>query len=747
MLFSSLAARRRLCVRLLATVSVAALPAPLMAQARPPVPAAAAAPAPARPVLAPDAPADDFHDIILVRSPGIERLDIVAGTSVVTGLELQRNMNAQIGEVLEGLPGVTASGFAPGASRPILRGFGGERIRVLTDGIGVIDASTSSDDHAVSVDPLIASRIEVLRGPAVLLYGNQAIGGAVNVVTKRIPPAPLDHPVHVDAMVAADTVNRGREAAMSLDFAAKENLVFHVDGSFRQTDDLRIPGFVASEALRADLFERAEEEEIEGDLEEAQKLRDGANTRGILPNSAVRTHSLGAGVGFFSGNSSFGLSYDYYDTFYGIPGIHGVGHIHPESGDPHHGEHGGEVHGGHDAHEEDKDISIGMRRHRVDFKGIVDLGTSIFDRVETRWGYSNYTHTEFKGDETGTVFDVEGVEGRVELVQTRRANWGGVTGMQFSSVDFAALGDEAFIPAHNTQNIALFTVQELDFDRLGIEVGGRYENVAVDATTSLGTRRDFDTFSASTGVSYGIGGDDLGDARIGMIASRTERAPSGQELFANGAHLATQQFKIGNAELDNERSVGLEGYLRGALGPASLTASVYHNWFDGFIFLAETGQSAGGLEVYEFRQEDARHFGLEGQIAMPVYQNDDFSLRADLRADYTRATLDAGGAVPRIPPVSLSGALEGQVGAVNARAEVRHFSRQDRVGEHETPTDAFTMFNLALAWNPVPQNANLTVMLQADNIFNAEGRRHASFTKEFVPLAGRNIRLSVRTSL
>ena len=687
---------------------------------------------------APTSSNDDFHGSIVVTAVGLERLDVLAGTSVLEGIELQRELDGPLGEVLDKLPGVSASSFAPGVSRPVLRGFGGERVRVLTDGIGAIDASSLSDDHAVTVEPLIADRIEVLRGPAVLLYGSQAIGGAVNVITKRIPPGVPDEPLHVDALVAGDTASNRYEGALSLDLPLGSNVAVHFDGSYRNTDDLEVPGHVASEALRADLFARANEEEEEDHLEEAEELREGANTRGRLPNSWTETYTLGTGIAFFSGDSSLGASFDYYDTSYGIPGLPGVGHVHAHEEGEEEEEHG--------EHEEESPVSIGMKRYRADLRGVLDLGDGFLDKVQTRWGYSDYTHTEFEGAEVGTVFDVEGVEGRVELIQSRRGPWQGSVGAQFSHVDFAAIGDEAFVPSSKTDSYAIFALQEVDLEPLHVEFGGRYEHTNLDASQSLGIQRDFDSVSGALGLSYGVLEHPSEDLRVGLNLSHAERAPSAQELFADGPHIATQQFEIGDPDLGTERSWGVEAYARGAIGAARLSASVYRNWFDGFIFLSETGEEEDGLEVLEFLQQGADQFGIEGEISLPVYRSDGLTLLADLRGDYVRATLNDGSPVPRIPPLSLLGALEAQTGRFDARAEVQYFAEQDRVSEHETPTDGFTFVNMSLAWKPLRGNENVTVIAAADNIFDVEGRRHASFTKEFVPLAGRNFKLSVRAS-
>lgn len=681
---------------------------------------------------APRSNADDLHNVIYVTAAGIDRLDTVAGTSVVSGIELQRESAGQIGDVLASLPGVTATGFAPGASRPVLRGFGGERVRVLTDGVGSLDASGASADHAVAVDPLIADRVEVLRGPAVLLYGSSAIGGAVNVITKRIPPRLPDEPIHVDGIAAVDTVSNLREGGLSLDAPLGGGFAFHIDGSYRNTDDIEIPGYAASPALRADLLAQADEEEEEGHLEAAQELRDGANTRDVLPNSWTEATSVGTGLAFFSGDSNIGVSFDYYDTSYGVPGLPGVGHVHE-----------GEDDMAMEMAEEEEEgpVSIGLKRYRVDLRGQLDLGDGFFDHVQTRWGWSDYTHTEFEGAETGTVFNVQGVEGRVELVQSRRGNWRGSMGGQYSHVDFEAIGAEAFVPPSITENFALFTLQELDFDAIELEAGGRFETTSV--TEGIFNRdRSFDTFSASLGASYIL----FDDFRAGLNVSRAERAPSAQELFADGPHVATQQYEIGNDMLDTEGAWGMEGYLRGAIGAVQVNASVYRNWFDGFIFLSPDGTEEDGLDVYRFLQQDADQWGFESQISFPLLHTDRFTLLGDLRGDYTEATLANGDPVPRIPPLSLAGALELQTGHFDARAEVEWNDSQTRVAPLETPTDSFTHVNLSLAWHPFEGAENLTVLAQVDNVFDAEGRRHSSFTKEFVPLPGRNFKLSVRAS-
>ncbi|MBO9519832.1 MAG: TonB-dependent receptor [Porphyrobacter sp.] len=674
------------------------------------------------PALAQDAPAepapastsaDDFHeDVIVVTAGGLDRLDMLAGTSVMDGVDLQRNLSGQIGEVLTKIPGVSASSFSPGASRPVLRGFQGDRVRVLVDGIGAIDASNTSADHAVTIDPLTADKIEVLRGPAVLLYGSSAIGGAVNVIDKRIPQRVPNESIHIDALAAADTAYDLRQGGASADVPLSSQLVFHVDGSWQKTNDVEIPGYVLTDSLRQELLAEAAAEPDEADELIAQ-----ANQRDVLPSSATETFSLGSGLAWFGNGVSLGASVGYYDTQYGVPTRPGA------------------------HHDDEGDVSIDLKQWRGDFRGSVDLGGGFFDQLTTRWGYSDYTHVEMEGDEAGTTFAVKGVEGRVELIQREHDGWRGSLGGQYLYRDFSAVGEEAFVPPNTTESFAAFTLQELDLDPFEIEFGGRFEHTGIEAQT-LGINRTFDGFSGALGLAW----SPTPGIRLGLNGSRAARAPSAEELFANGPHIATQQYEIGDPDLKMETAWGLEAYARGTIGGANLGLSVYQSWFDDFVFLQATGEEIDDLPVYAQMQQGAKHFGVEAEASVPLFDVGPFKAVGDLQGDYVRATLADGTPVPRIPPLSVLGALELQSDLVDLRGEVQWFDGQDRIAPLETPTEGFAQVNMSVAWKPLRGSKNVTLMLQADNLFDVEGRRHASFTKDFVPLAGRNVKLSVKSS-
>ncbi|MXO86573.1 TonB-dependent receptor [Altererythrobacter aurantiacus] len=682
---------------------------------------------------------DDFHNRridplnrIVVTAAGLRQLDLLAGTTVVEGEELQRNLDGQLGEVLASQPGVSASGFAPGASRPILRGFSGERVKVLIDGIGAIDASNTSDDHAVSIDPLTTEAIEVLRGPAVLLYGSQAIGGAVNVIDKRIPRRFTDEPFHVDFLAGTDSATDLREFGGSVDAILGGGFIGHVDGSWRKTDDLEVPGFTVAPELRADLLADAAEEQEEGNFEEADELREAADQRGFLPNSATETWSANGGIAFFRGDSNMGVSFGVYDTMYGVPGRPGAGH--------HHGEEEGEEEETGEEEGEER-VSIGLRQYRADFRGDIALGNGLFDRLKLRAGYSDYTHTEFEGDEVGTVFDVSGIEARAELVQNPFGALRGSLGFQYYTRDFEAIGEEAFVAPNETEQFALFALQEYGNGPIQLEGSVRYENTSVDSMT-LGIERDFDTISGAIGVAY-----EADDAfRTGVNVSRVARAPAGEELFANGPHIATQAFEIGDPDLESEKAWGVELFARGRRGDAEFSVAAFRNWFDDYIYLAQTGEEEDDLPVYAFLQQGATYTGIEGQLIYDFVDTDDLRLGTDLRAEYVRAELDDDTDVPRIPPLGLSAALFAEMGQFDARGEVEWYEDQTRVAPFETTTDGYTFVNASLAWRPFEDNDAIRLLVSVDNIFDVTGRRATSFTKDFVPLAGRNFKASIRAS-
>jgi iron complex outermembrane receptor protein len=692
--------------------------------------------APAQPQPAPAPQRGSVHghgsDEIVVTGQLVRELDILAGTSVLDEEDLQRELRPQLGETLAKLPGVSATSFSPGASRPVLRGFQGERIRVLTDGIGSIDVSNTSADHAVTIDPLTAERIEVLHGPAVLLFGGQAIGGAVNVLDRRIPRVVPEAGYHVDALGVLGSAADERSIGAAADAAlGTGGLVLHVDGSYRKTGDLRAGGFVLSPQLRDEQREIAEEELEEGHPEEAAEALELADLRGKIPNSATEQKTAGIGAALIRDRFNIGASVSVFDSNYGVPMRPGAGHGHGEEG---------EEEGGEEEHGE-APVSIDLRQVRLDLRGEYELAGGFLDRIRLRVGAADYKHTEFEGEEVGTVFRSDGAEGRLEFVQRDRNGWRGASGAQYSTREFKAVGAEAFLPPNETRQLGLFTLQEFAIGKLGLEAAARYERTNVESE-EIGVERRFNAFSAALGGSLEV----APQAKAGINISRTERAPAAEELFSNGPHIATQAFEIGDPNLKKEKSLGAEAYIRIDRRAFELNLTGFANRFDDFIYESATGEEEDDLPVFRYFQRDATYYGFEAELSAPLFRAGGFNVVADAVADYVRATVKGAGPVPRIPPLRLLGGLEAQSDKFDLRAEVEWTADQDRVADFEEPTDGHTLVNASVAWRPWGKKRETTVLLSANNIFDVDARRHASFTKGYVPLSGRDIRLSARLS-
>jgi iron complex outermembrane receptor protein len=693
---------------------MALLPNAAFAQDAPAEPPAdeAAAQAPADAAEASDDPHADHTQDIIITGFARNREDVLSGTSVVSGAELARDLRTTIGETLARQPGVSATSFGPNASRPVLRGFQGERVRVLTDGIGSLDASNTSVDHAVAINPLTADRIEVLRGPAALLFGSAAIGGVVNVIDARIPRRVPDEDAHVAAILTYGSASDERSANGTIDVPIAGKWVIHADANYSKTDDLRIGGFVLSRDLRAQALASADPE-----------VRALAQLRGRLPNTAAESSDVALGLAYIDGESNFGLSVNRYDSLYGVPV-----RISLEPG------------------AEAEAPRIDVRQNRADARAEIDTGDGFVDSVRFRAGYSDYRHDELEetGD-IGTTFLTKGMEGRLEIVQSKKGGWGGGFGVQYFRRHLDVIGEEKFLPENRTSQFGLFALENYEKGPLRAELGARFErqSVSAEADPDLGNaamKRSFDAFSGSVGGSYEL----AKGIRFGVSGSHSQRAPSAEELFANGPHAGTQSFEIGDPDLGKEKSWGLEATLSAEGDGYSLSASVFRSWFDDYIFERRTGAVEDGLPVFQIDQADARYGGVEVEASARLAQMGGLTINADAVADYVRATVVGVGPAPRIPPFRLMGGLEAQSKRIQGRIEVERTAGQDRLAPLETPTRGFTLVNASLQFKPLKNNRNTSVTLAANNIFDVDARRHASFLKDVAPLAGRDIRLTAR---
>ena len=668
------------------------------------------------------------EDPIIVSLPGPSRTadELIGNATVLDRDQLLDDLSASLGNTLAKEPGVSTTFYGPAASRPVIRGLGSERVLVLTNSLGVIDASVASPDHQVTGDGIDAERVEILRGPAALAYGGQAIGGVVNVIdgliAEDIPDAP-----NGDFLAAYNDVNEGSELAGRGEFAAGQ-FVFNLSGSYRDADDYDIPDFAESAALRA--LEEAEEEEHE----EEEGHEEEEEVRGTVENSFYEIATLAGGASWVGENAFIGVSVRQTDSEYGLPGGHG-----------HEEEHGEEE--GEEEHEEEEEENpfIDLSHTRVDLRGGIEFEGAPFTKLTGAVSFADYEHTEFEAPgEAGTLYSNEGYEARVEATHAPVLGFEGAIGLQHSNKDFSAVGEEAFVSPTETDRFALFIYEAAEFDGFGLEGGLRFENA--ELSNVISGNRDFDMFSASLGVHSHV----TENLFLGVQLSSTERAPTDVELFANGPHLATDQFEVGDPNLDIETGVNLEGSARLTFDNISFGINAFSTSYDNFIYLAPDGTEEDELPVFNFEQQDASFTGAELYANLDVGNvlAADWAFRAGV--DFVDSELDDGGNVPLQPPTSSWIGADADWGAFAAGLEVIHAGDQNDLAADELPTEGYTLLNLSAEYDisafsgPLAEGSKL--FIEARNVTDEEGRVATSVLKDVAPLPGRNIRAGLRLS-
>ena len=641
-----------------------------------------------------------IEEVLVTGSPiGRSQFDIMQSTAVLSGDDLDAELGGNLGETLDHIPGISNSYFGNGVGRPIVRGLGGDRVRVLIGGIGSIDASSTSPDHAVAGDPLTAQSIEIIRGPATLLYGNNAVGGVINIMDGRIPYKRFESDFAGAARTIYSTNSDEIDFAGAFDVRASEQIMLHFEGTNRDSNNMTIPGFARTEELR--LSDPVVEE-----------------TQNTVSNSHLKNTTYSAGGTVFFGNSFVGMSLGSLKNNYGIPVTfeEGVG-----------------------------GVRIDLKQTRVDLMSEIESEFAIFKKAKIRFGWADYEHRELEDGEVGTTFLNKGWEGRVELVQqdhTLSNNWAleGAMGVQISKRNFEAIGEEAFVPPTLTKQFGIFIMEEWSNENTSFQLGSRIELQKVEAP-SLNMHKNYTGLSFSGGVSYLLNHEVL----IGMTANRTERNPNAEELFSNGPHIASQTYEIGDVSLEKERSTGVEISLRKREGALTGSVSIFTNSFDNFIYEDFSGEIIDELPVAHFSQTDVLFYGGELELNWVAWQNQDYNLNFDIGADFVRAKeRGSNNPLPRIPARSLTLASELTAELFSFRLEGEFAGAQNRTATYETPTDGYFRLDSSLTLHPLGAEKNVSLILQARNITNEEIRYHTSFLKDLLPASGRDFRISLR---
>lgn len=685
------------------------LPATLAAAAAPTsAPVASAAP----PVAGSASEAHPDQDQAIVIT-GIKRRaqDVLGGVSVLDEAELNRALKPSIGETLAKLPGVSATSFGPKASAPVLRGLQGDRVRVLTDGIGTLDMSAVGPDHEVSINPITAERIDVLRGPAALLFGSSAIGGVVNVVDARIPRHVPANAVGANALMQYGSAANERSANVALDVPLGGHFVIHADGNHSVTDDLDIGGYVLAPVLRKQALASADPD-----------IRALADLKGTLPHSASRATEGAGGLAYVDGGLNIGVSVTRHASRYQVPIRYSL------------------VPG-----EEAEQPTIDAHQTRYDARAEIPLA-GFFSQVKARGGYARYHHDELNAEGgVETSFYSNGGEGRLELVQRDRSGWGGASGIQYLDRDARIRGDEKFLPDSSQRETGLFTLQTFVSGPWRLEGGARVEfhKLAAEPDAQIGSpamASRFTTVSGSLGGSYEV----ASGWRAGLSLSHSERAPAVDELFANGPHGGSETFEVGDPGLNPEKSNSAELSLHHASGIVHLAGNLYYSRFSNFIFQAPTGSVEDGLPIYKFAQGKADYYGFELQGDAKLGRLAGIDWTAQLQGDAVHASIKDFGPAPLIPPLRLLGSLSGSRGQFDGRVEVERAFAHDRTAPNETATPGYTLVNASLDWHPLAAKPQLALSLNLNNLFDVDARRSTSLLKDYAPLAGRDFRIGAR---
>ena len=631
--------------------------------------------------------------------------------TVVDADRLARRSSASLGATLAGEPGVHDSGFGIAAGRPVIRGFDGLRVGVARNGLDLFDASSLSPDHAIADDPSGLQAVEILRGPATLPYGGSAIGGLVNLIADEIPETRLDG-VSGRASAALSSGDRGRRAAASLRGGAN-GWNWTAGAHRRLADDYEIPG-----------------QAIAGEPDSAS---------GRLPNSFASTGGASVGISRVGERGLLGLSYSGHGAFYGIPS--------------------------------EEDVSIRMTRRRTELLGVIDDPLPGFESARLRYADSRYAHSEIEGGEgeIATRFENRGREIRLDLTLAPFAGLRGALGLQWKDRRLRVSGEEAYLPDVDTTTSALFWIAERRVGALRLEFGARREwSRLAPVTAAGGAPRSFTSDSLSAAATLPLSSVHRASATLSLAS----RAPAPEELYADGPHLATGTYEIGDAGLDRERSVNLDLAIARTEGPLRWRAGVYANRFSNYVVGRSTDLDGDGeadrvdmdghpvhdhddhehdapaghghgsdLMRLAWGQDRARFHGIEAQLE---YSPAGSPLRLSAFFDLARGRLKDGGPLPRMSPARFGLGARWTHGRLDASLDWVAVRRQARVATLETPTDGYHRVDAEIAWR-YGQGDGVTLFVQGRNLLDEPIRLHTSFVKDSVPMPGRSLVAGIRT--
>ncbi|ANC88390.1 TonB-dependent receptor [Sphingomonas sp. NIC1] len=636
--------------------------------------------------------ADTGRDIIVTASPiQHDRDDTPAISAKVDAEDILKAGGASISDALAKVPGIAATGFATGASRPIIRGMDATRVRILEDGLSSSDVSDIGPDHGMPIDPLSARSIEVVRGAGTLRYGSQAIGGVVNVLNDRVPMHLSDRPFSGEVNGTYGTVSNLYQGAALVD-ATVGDLALHADGFGRHEGNYDTP-------------------------------------LGVQQNSFFKGFGGSVGGSYFFGSnkdSHVGAAITQYDAQYGIPS---------------------------------DTTYIDMRQTKVMTRSSFALGSGLLKSLSLDGSYANYSHDEKEPDGTiDTTFRNKEYNARAELLTNRIGFIDNTAlGVEYQHRNFSAVGDDSsyLFPA-TMESIAGYVFTDTKIaGPLHVEASGRIEQVHLTGTpaSNVAAAPRYTPLSGAIGALYTVSPA----VKLGVTFSSTGRAPALTELFARGGHDGPNTFETGDPRLKIERANSLEGTLRIRSGKFRFDGSVYSSWFKNYIYGDLTGlyctddgacqatqDDDHDLRELNYRQQGAHFRGFEGEASYDLVHTSHGVYRFNVLADYTRATLDDGNNVPRIPPYRIGGGLNWTGDRLDAGFNLIYAGKQDKAGLFDTPTPGYVALDGQLAVRPFASHPNMEIALVGQNLTNDTQRLSTALNKDLVVMPGRRLMATLR---
>lgn len=668
-----------------------------------------------------------LKDIVITATPFDASLfDYSKAVSILDKEEIQKKGEFSLGETISLEPGVSSTYFGPASSRPVIRGNAGERVRILQNGLSTLDVSSVSEDHMVTVNPISAERIEILRGSETLLYGSSAIGGVVNLSNNSIPEVSINRDLKGVLDLQSQTADNSKSASVLLEGQAGE-LNWHFDAFNHDASNTQIP--VSGEST---MLLEAEGEEIP----------DNQNSTNTLDNSFANIKGYSAGFSLISDTGFDGFSYDYYSSRYGVPG-----HSHHEDMSDEHDILIGEEVEEKDAHH---GVRIDLEQYRLNFKGKKEISNRIFSDLKYKLSYSDYQHKEIE-DEVGSVYLNRGFDSRLEFVQKEKSNLDGILGLQFQRGVLETQGEEALVPKTTSLLPAIFIYEELKIDeQFKIDFGARqeYVNYSVESLDE----KSFSPSSFSSGIYFNPNGED--DYLIGISFAHSKRAPSAIELFSDGFHAARQIYEIGDKDLKLEASNGIELTLKKNVGLITGDLNLFYQNYNNYINLDSTTSGVNGLPTFKYSQIEANFYGFEFDSSlhlhelMSLYVHD---IDLNFQVDYVRAKDDdTNQSLPRIPPLrTILGFDYSYKNDFNTGFDLIFVSEQNKTANYEIPTDSYTQVNMTSSYvfyrSPLDKE-NFEIFFRGINLSNQEARIHSSFLKDLAPLRARSFIFGLRAS-